>query len=81
MGSHFFGNPPEYEVPKGSGKTSVFLNSLWIGGQDDRKQLHFAGAKYGEGGTGRSWYMFDFYPGPVMDSSALGGTASPSTIS
>ena len=70
MGSHFFGNPPEYEVPKGSGKTSVFLNSLWIGGKDIQKQLHFAGAKYGEGGTGRSWYMFDFYPGPVMDSSA-----------
>lgn len=70
-GSHFFGETAgQFEVPKGSGKTSIFANGLWIGGKDAKKQLHFAGAKYGQGGTSKSWSRFDFFAGPVMDSSA-----------
>ena len=29
----------EYEVPKGSGKSSMFAAALWIGGLDDNNQL------------------------------------------
>ena len=70
FGCHFFGHPAQFEVPKGSGKTSVFVNGLWIGGKDSQNHLHFAGIKYGDGNAGNSWTRFDFFAGPVMDSSA-----------
>ena len=70
FGSHFFGHPGQFEVPKGSGKTSVCVNGLWIGGKDAQNQLHFAGTKYGDGNTNYSWSRFDFFAGPVMNSSA-----------
>jgi hypothetical protein len=70
-GSHFFYENAEYEVPKGSGKTSFFCNSLWIGGKDAQKQLHFAGGLYGQGPImGIPHTHPDFYSGPVMDSAS-----------
>jgi hypothetical protein len=68
-GSHFFYENAEYEVPKGSGKTSIFSNTFWIGGKDNQGQLHFAGERYRQGPTGGSAGTHpDFYAGPVMDS-------------
>jgi hypothetical protein len=68
-GMHFFYENAEFEVPKGSGKTSFFSNSLWIGGKDGQKRLHFAGERYRQGPTGGSAGTHpDFYAGPVMDS-------------
>ena len=68
-GSHFFHDSAQYEVPKGSGKTSIFSNSLWIGGKDGPGQIHFAGERYRQGPTGGSAGTHpDFYSGPVMDS-------------
>jgi hypothetical protein len=68
-GLHFFYDSAEYEVPKGSGKTSLFANSLWIGGFDLQGIPHFAGERYRQGpGSGSSWKYPDFYAGPVMDS-------------
>jgi hypothetical protein len=47
-----------YEVPKGSGKHSVFASALWIGGLDDQNELHLAAMTYRQSGV-------DFYPGPI----------------
>ncbi|MCX6250833.1 MAG: T9SS type A sorting domain-containing protein [Bacteroidetes bacterium] len=68
-GLHFFFKKARFEVPKGSGKTTVFSNSLWIGGKDIQNLLHFAGERYRQGPD----FSFagtkpDFYVGPVMDS-------------
>ena len=68
-GAHFFNENADYEVPKGSGKTSIFSNTMWIGGKDGQKLLHFAGERYRQGPlTGPAGTQFDFYAGPVMDS-------------
>ena len=37
---------PHYEVPKGSGKHSMFSGSIWIGGLDAGNQLKLAAQKY-----------------------------------
>ncbi len=50
-----------FEVPKGSGKMSLFAGALWIGGKDNSGQIHLAGDRY-------SFYGHDYFPGPVMDS-------------
>jgi hypothetical protein len=55
----------EYEVPKGSGKTSMFSASLWIGGVDVNNQLKVAALRYRQVGN-------DFWPGPLTTD----GTAS-----
>ncbi|MCX6306018.1 MAG: T9SS type A sorting domain-containing protein [Bacteroidetes bacterium] len=68
-GPHFFFDSSQYEVPKGSGKTSIFSNSLWIGGKDGQGQLHFAGERYRQGPLpGPAGTHPDWYAGPVMDS-------------
>lgn len=48
----------KYEVPKGSGKHSVFASALWIGGLDQNDSLHVAAQTYRQ--TGK-----DFWPGPI----------------
>lgn len=67
-GLHFFYENADYEVPKGSGKTSLFSNSLWIGGLDGQGKLHFAGERYRQGSGSSAGTKPDFYAGPVMDS-------------
>lgn len=53
-----------YEIPKGSGKHSLYLGSLWIGGTDANGILKVAAQRYRANGP-------DYYTGP-LDSS---GTA------
>ena len=51
---------PHFEVPKGSGKHTIFSNTLWIGGLDDTNGLHVAADMYRQSSG-------DFQPGPVSD--------------
>jgi hypothetical protein len=48
----------QYEVPKGSGKNSIFADGLWIGGLDASNKLHIAAQTYRQSGA-------DFWPGPL----------------
>ena len=48
----------KYEVPKGSGKHSIFSGSLWMGGVDVNNQLKVAALAFRAQG-------FDFWPGPL----------------
>ncbi len=59
-----------FEVPKFSGKNTIFISTLWLGGLDQNDSLHFAGSRYGQGPTnGAAWTHHDYFAGPVMDSS------------
>ncbi len=49
---------PKYEVPKGSGKTSIFAGSLWLGGVDVSNQLKVAAQRFRSQGN-------DFWTGPL----------------
>jgi hypothetical protein len=57
-GTMWFRENAEYEVPKGSGKTSMFSASLWIGGKDMGGQLYVAAMTFGQKGN-------DFWTGPL----------------
>jgi len=59
-----FGSLKNYEVPAGSGKSTIFSQSLWVGGLDENDQLHLAAERYRQVGA-------DFFPGPIMDSLAF----------
>jgi hypothetical protein len=60
-----------FEVPKGSGKGTIFSHSIWLGGLDAGNQLHLAGYRYGQGPTNApAFTKSDFWAGPVMDSTA-----------
>ena len=67
-GNHFYHENCEYEVPKGSGKNSIFNNAFWIGGKDAQGNLHLAAERYEQGASGNAGTCHDFYIGPVMDS-------------
>jgi hypothetical protein len=73
-GNHFYNvgaGHAQFEVPKFSGKNTIFTSSFWIGGLDQDSVLHLAAYRYGQGPSdGGAWSHFDFYAGPVMDSSA-----------
>jgi hypothetical protein len=66
-GLHFFHDSAQYEVPKGSGKMSLFSNSIWIGGMDPGNTLHFAGERYRQGTGSMAGVKHDFWAGPVSD--------------
>lgn len=63
----------QYEIPRGSRKTSMFAAALWIGGIDVNNQLKLAALRFRQGpnasspGTGN-----DFWPGPLT----IDGTAA-----
>jgi len=62
---------PGFEVPKFSGKHTVYNSTFWVGGLDQGSNLHLAAERYGQGpATSPSNTKFDFWPGPVMDSTA-----------
>ncbi|PID95049.1 MAG: hypothetical protein CSA95_01545 [Bacteroidetes bacterium] len=61
---------PQYEIPRGSKKTSMFSASLWIGGVDVNDQLKLAALRYRQGPTGGGGN--DFWPGPLT----IDGTAA-----
>lgn len=52
-----------YEVPKGSGKHSLFASALWMCGIDLGGQLHTAAMTYRQSG-------YDFWPGPLDTTTA-----------
>lgn len=56
-------NTPQYEVPKGSGKHSLFAGSLWMGGVDVNGQLKVAAVRFRQVG-------YDFWPGPLNTTTA-----------
>ncbi|OFY67255.1 MAG: hypothetical protein A3H98_02025 [Bacteroidetes bacterium RIFCSPLOWO2_02_FULL_36_8] len=55
---------PHYEIPKGSGKMSLFTGALWLGGVDDGNNLKIAAQTYRQNG-------YDFFPGPLTDASLV----------
>ena len=57
-GTMWFKEVAEYEVPKGSGKTSMFCAALWIGGRDANGQLKLAAVRFRQVGD-------DFWTGPL----------------
>ncbi|MFA6825082.1 MAG: hypothetical protein WCR38_05690, partial [Bacteroidales bacterium] len=52
------GNTARYYVPKDGSSTAMFCAALWIGGQDENKQLRVAALRFGQDGD-------DFWPGPL----------------
>lgn len=72
-GNGWFLENGEYEVPKGSKKTSMYSFSLWIGGIDLNNNLKLAAYQYGQGPTGGNPHTKnDFWPGPLK----IDGTAA-----
>lgn len=63
----------QYEIPKGSRKTSMFSAALWIGGIDVNDQLKLAALRYRQGpNSGTPGSGNDFWPGPLT----IDGTAA-----
>jgi len=63
----------QYEIPKGSRKTSMFSAALWIGGIDVNDQLKLAALRYRQGpNIGNPGSGNDFWPGPLT----IDGTAA-----
>ena len=72
-GNGWFLETAEYEVPKGSKKTSMFSFSLWIGGIDLNNNLKLAAYRFGQGpSTATAHTKNDFWPGPLK----IDGTAA-----
>jgi len=57
-GTMWFEEIAQYEVPYGSGKTSMFAAALWIGGKDVNDQLKLAAVRFRQRGD-------DFWTGPL----------------
>jgi hypothetical protein len=57
-GTMWFKELAEYEIPIGSGKTSMFCAALWIGGRDANGQLKLAAVRFRQVGN-------DFWTGPL----------------
>lgn len=53
--SNMLGNSLTWEVPKDSGKSTLFQYSMWIGGVDQDSQLHLAANKFNQ--QGRDYWM------------------------
>jgi hypothetical protein len=72
-GNGWFLENAEYEIPKGSRKTSMFSFSLWIGGIDINNNLKLAAYRYGQGANSPTAHVKnDFWPGPLT----IDGTAA-----
>ena len=56
-GTMWFMANAEYEVPKGTGMTSLFSASLWVAGMNNAN-LYVAAMKFAQGG-------YDYYTGPL----------------
>ena len=52
-------------VPKGSGKSTIFASSIWLGGLDEQDNLHLAAMRFGQNGN-------DFWAGPVSTDADAG---------
>lgn len=62
----------QYEIPKGSRKTSMFSAALWIGGIDVNDQLKLAALRYRQAQGATVGAGNDFWPGPLT----VDGTAA-----
>jgi hypothetical protein len=60
------GGTSGYEVPKGSGKTSIYAGGIWIGGTDVNGQLKLTAVKF-KGAR-------NYWPGPLIVSGEQRGT-------
>src|SRR5688572_23730019 len=58
----FYGNPA-FEVPRGSGKHTIFTGSLWIGGMDQQNNLYETSQTYRQGAPADAGY----WPGPIAN--------------
>ena len=62
-------NPcPTWEVPVGSGKSTVFQQALWFGGLDASDSLHLAAMRFGQGSEMNGG--LDFWAGPLKTTDA-----------
>ncbi len=61
----------KYEVPKGSGKTSLFTGGLWLSAKDDSDNVHVAAAEFNINGH-------DYFPGPLRATGINKGTTDTS---
>ena len=52
---------PGFEVPRGSGKHTIFSAALWLGGKDQHGQLYTAAQTYRQGAPADAGY----WPGPI----------------
>ncbi len=71
-GNHFWdfnSNIHYFEVPKNSGKSTIYMNSFWIGGLDTSNVLHLSAELYRQHGA-------DFSTGPLKTD----GTASSDSV-
>jgi hypothetical protein len=59
-----------YEIPKGSGKSSLYAGGIWIGGIDETGQLRLAARTYRSSGH-------DYWPGPLTADSIEKATIHP----
>jgi len=55
-----------FEVPKGSGKTSIYAGALWLGAKDEDDKLYVAAMKYGSSGN-------DYWTGPLSNNQVEAG--------
>ncbi len=55
---------PGYEIPKDSGKYSIYAGALWIGALDDENNLKLAAQTYRQSYQG---FVDDFWPGPLNE--------------
>ncbi len=63
-------NPcPTWEVPAGSGKSTIFQQSLWFGGIDAADSLHLAAMRFGQSSTLMGGGQ-DFWAGPLRTTDA-----------
>lgn len=62
----------EYEIPKGSGKTSMYAGSIWVGGVDVNGQLRTCARTFRGASSGN-----DFWPGPLISSGEGIASVSP----
>ena len=65
---------PQYEIPAGSSKTSMFSGSLWIGGIDINQQLKVAALRYRQGPDFAGGN--DYWPGPLYNRSSSDNTVT-----
>lgn len=66
-GNHFwdFQGFSLYEIPKGSGKHTIFCNALWLSGRDSAGNLYVSADRYRSTGNG------DFTTGPLSTDGSL----------
>ena len=53
-------NKSEFNIPKGSTKSTIFNSTLWVGGLDSPDTLHVAGELYEQSGH-------DYWSGPISN--------------